>query len=561
MTRKTYIARRQVLGLAAETAGIITTPRLAWDTVGSCKPFKLHVAFTEMLGMLGVDGETTMSRSFFSPSVLRFSAVVAVMAVWWYITSLGSMSLPNIYGNYHFDDAYGGIQTHDPSKMAVLPERPSPDSLGLQQIQGHLFKLSGNDPLIVPVKYLAELASMPPEKLSLNTAIVNAFQRLRSINAVITDHSLQSRMLTSRLTPRLGLHVPRVQTQLRKHLPHDLPATAGGAWTSVNALRLARRLVHRSTAAQFVTELAEDEEYLATVVSYSENGFKHNLFLRVLPDWAKPVVARLVPTSWRVDWALRRAKRMIIPLIRERRRREQEEDPTTYAKPEDFLQHLMDGGREIAAAADDDATMVQRLMVTYLGSGPSTIAAVVQVLFDLCAHPQYVEPLRQGALEVLRSTGGYTMQALADMKMLDSFMRESQRLNPPTLLGFNAVMRQPLTLHDGTVLPEGAHIQMATYEIGYRNRQRPGESNKHQYTTTSENNLHFGHGKIVCPGRFFADHSIKMIVSNILLRYHLRFPGGSTQRPPNSSMYGVVIPDLGACVEFKLRDGAVDCDF
>ncbi|OKL55589.1 hypothetical protein UA08_09170 [Talaromyces atroroseus] len=139
---------------------------------------------------------------------------------------------------------------------------------------------------------------------------------------------------------------------------------------------------------------------------------------------------------------------MIIPLIRERRRREQE-DPS-YEKPNDFLQHLMDGGQEIH---DDVETTVQRLMVTYLGSGPSTVIDVAQVLFDLCAHPEYVEPLRQEALEVLRK-GGYTKQALADMKKMDSFMRESQRLRPPTLLSFNAIVIQYGMLGDAPNWPE-----------------------------------------------------------------------------------------------------------
>lgn len=75
---------------------------------------------------------------------------------------------------------------------------------------------------------------------------------------------------------------------------------------------------------------------------------------------------------------------------------------------------------------------MQRLMVTYLGSGPSTIA-VAQVLFDLCAHPEYVEVLRQEAVEVLRAHGGFTEQALSNMKKMDSFMCGSQRLSPPTL--------------------------------------------------------------------------------------------------------------------------------
>lgn len=517
-------------------------------------------------------GDTTVVELLFPPQSSTLAVLAGLVVIWWCLKTLDSKNQPNIYGNYDFDAPSIGYKNAVLGRWQFFRNGPALIREGYEKYKDTFFKVSGNDLLIVPNKYLSELASMPPEKLSLNTAIVDAFQRLHSITAVITDRSLQSRMLTSRLTPKLGLHVPLVQDQFRKYLPKELPATED-EWTAVNALYLARRMVHRGVATQFVTELAEDEDYLSTAISYSENGFKHNFLLRVFPDCAKPIIARLLPTSWGVDRALRKAKQMVVPIIRERRRREQQ-DPC-YEKPDDFLQHLIDGGKEIS---DDDETTVQRLMVTYLGSGPSTIIAVAQVLFDLCAHPEYVEPLRQEALEVLRQHGGYTKQALAGMKKMDSFMRESQRLSPPTLLGFNAIVRQPLRLHDGTILPEGAHIQMATYAIGvdpervpdankfdglrqYKNRQQPGESNWHQFTTTSENSLHFGHGKIVCPGRFFADHSIKMITSNILLRYHLRFPGGSTQRPLNTSMYDVVIPDLSTRVEFKLREDASQCVF
>ncbi|KAH0002344.1 phoma betae P450 monooxygenase No.2, partial [Aureobasidium melanogenum] len=508
---------------------------------------------------------------FLSSSTSALTVVAGAIALYWYLVTLGRKSRPYIYGNYEFDAPTVGSTNMILGRWQFFRNGPALIREGYEKYKDNFFKVSGNDLLIIPNKYLAELASMPPEKLSLNTAIVDAFQRLHSITAVITDHSLQTRMIVSRLTPKLGVHVPFVQEQFRKYLPTELPATKT-EWRSINALNLARRMVHRGVATQFVVDLAEDEAYLKTAIGYSENGFMHNFMLRVFPDLAKPFVAWFLPTSWGVDRALKRARRMIIPIITERRRREQ--DDPKYEKPEDFLQNLMDGGVELN---DSPETTVQRLMVTYLGSGPSTVIAVAQVLFDLCAHPEYVEPLRREALSVLREKG-YTKQALADMKQMDSFMRESQRLSPPTLLGFNAIVRQPLTLHDGTVLPDGAHIQMATYAIGtdpervedpekfdglrqYNNRKRPGESNWHQFTTTSENNLHFGHGKIVCPGRFFADHSMKMIVSNIILKYHLRFPGGSTKRPSNTSMYDVLIPDLSTCIEFKLREDAAECNF
>lgn len=216
--------------------------------------------------------------------------------------------------------------------MAILPEWSSPHPRGICKVQGRIFQGFGNDLLIVPNKYLAELARMPPERLNFNTAIVDAFQRLHAITAVINDHSLQTRMITSRLTPKLGVQAPLVQEQFQKYLPTELPATKN-EWLSVDALHLARRMVHRGMATQFVTELAESEEYLSIAIDYSENGFKHNFCLRVFPDLVKPFVVHLLPTSWGVNVALKRAERMIIPLIQERRR--QEKENPRYHKPED----------------------------------------------------------------------------------------------------------------------------------------------------------------------------------------------------------------------------------
>lgn len=87
----------------------------------------------------------------------------------------------------------------------------------------------------------------------------------------------------------------------------------------------------------------------------------------------------------------------------------------------------------------------------------------------------------------------------------------------------------------------------------YYNRGKPGEAHKHQFATTSDNNIHFGHGKFSCPGRFMAGNSIKMIISNILLDYELRFPKGVTTRPPNVCLHEYVFPNPEAKIEFKQR--------
>ncbi|KAK8149445.1 hypothetical protein G3M48_006905 [Beauveria asiatica] len=516
-------------------------------------------------------------RTLFASSTSILTTLFSCLLIFWLLSAKTAKPFPNVHGNRHFDAPIIGPSNALLARWHFFRHGPALIRRGYTQHRDSFFKVSGHDILVVPPKYLADLAVLPPEKLSVNAAIVELFQRLPAITTVIADHSLQARMVAGRLTSSLGAHVPRLQSQLRTHLPRELPATTSERWVSVPALALVRQLVHRGATAQFVAELAEDEAWLATAIAYSENSFAHSLLLRVFPDWAKPVAALCLPTGWGVGAALRRARRRLVPLIRERRRREAAD--VDYVRPDDLLQHLMDGGGGVDDDDDNDNTTVQRLMVVYLGAGPSTMIAIVQVLLDLCAHPEYIEPLRQEAIQVLRGGGGgYSRQALADMKRLDSFMRETQRLSSPTGLGLHAIVRESVTLHDGVVLPEGAHIQMAVHEIGmdpdrvpnpakfdgmrqYNSRKRPGQGNWHQYTTTSENNLYFGYGKVSCPGRFFADQNIKMIVSNILIRYRLRYAGGATERPKNTTLYDVVIPDLSTLIEFKLREDASEYNF
>ena len=46
---------------------------------------------------------------------------------------------------------------------------------------------------------------MPAERLSLNLAIAELFQRNPSVVGVVSNHSLQARAITAKLTPKLGL--------------------------------------------------------------------------------------------------------------------------------------------------------------------------------------------------------------------------------------------------------------------------------------------------------------------------------------------------------------------
>jgi cytochrome P450 len=55
--------------------------------------------------------------------------------------------------------------------------------------------------------------------------------------------------------------------------------------------------------------------------------------------------------------------------------------------------------------------------------------SLTQVLYDLAIHPEYVEEMRQEALNAV-AEHGWTKAAMTKMRKVDSFMKESLRLNP-----------------------------------------------------------------------------------------------------------------------------------
>lgn len=99
-------------------------------------------------------------------------------------------------------------------------------------------------------------------------------------------------------------------------------------------------------------------------------------------------------------------------------------------KPDDFLQWMLD-------LADNDRDLEPDFLahnlfiIMSLAVAETSTMALTQALFDLVVYPECVGPLR----EEIRSTfkngwRGITVQELAALRLMDSFMRESQRLNP-----------------------------------------------------------------------------------------------------------------------------------
>lgn len=59
--------------------------------------------------------------------------------------------------------------------------------------------------------------------------------------------------------------------------------------------------------------------------------------------------------------------------------------------------------------------------------------ALAYIIFDMAGYPEHIEELRQELKDVVGEGGIIDKSNLPKLRKLDSFARESQRLNPPSL--------------------------------------------------------------------------------------------------------------------------------
>lgn len=214
----------------------------------------------------------------------------------------------------------------------------------------------------------------------------------------------------------------------------------------------------------------------------------------------------------------------------------------------------------------------QMQLSTSTASIHTTSMTVTNVLFDLAARPEYVEPLLEEirAVKATESTPYFGKSSMPKLKKLDSFIKESHRLSPISLLNMRRKIKRDIVLHDGTLLPAGTHIAFPLNQVShdpnlwhepdkfdgfrcFKLREQPGNESKFQFVTTGVNNLDFGHGTHACPGRFFAANEIKTILIHLLLNYDFKFKKGQ-ERPESLWTPGGYHPDPDVKILIKRKN-------
>lgn len=334
------------------------------------------------------------------------------------------------------------------------------------------------------------------------------------------------------------------------------------------------------SASVFVgPELARDPRWQELILTSTMNTFMGVRSLRAWPAFLRPLVHWFLPELRKCRQQIRLARLMLQPIFDRRAYGQtQSIEPGKKEKFEDTIQWL----EEIAAGRPYDAAAAQ--IAFAISAMHTTSELLKQALLDICMHPDLIPVLRDEAQKAVEESG-WTTAGVFKMQLLDSAVKETQRLKPGSLgtcllLSTHQYFRdsiltltvnlerkalQDVILPNGLIIPRGTNVAVESsmmwdpaiypdpfsYDAYRFLRLRKSGNTTAALASTSPEHIAFGIGKPICPGRFFACNEVKIALAKILLTHDIRIPEGIT--PKIVEMGFEMLSDPDAKLEIRKR--------
>ncbi|KAI7774072.1 hypothetical protein LA080_009309 [Diaporthe eres] len=222
---------------------------------------------------------------------------------------------------------------------------------------------------------------------------------------------------------------------------------------------------------------------------------------------------------------------------------------------DDFIQWIMDSYRAGGKTVTPDET-VQNIFIVMFASMHGTSFVALQSLFSLLGTPGALAEIREEVNRVSKQELGdspvWTRHALGELRMLDSFMKE-------TLPTVQRYAMTGYTFKDGLHVPAGTVVSFPnlrynldpdlvpeadTFDGKRWLRRRAGfDSSKFQFASTAEDSFDWGGGLHACPGRFMAEVTIKLILIYLVTKYDMKLQEGGPNRPVEARRFMDLTPD------------------
>lgn len=210
----------------------------------------------------------------------------------------------------------------------------------------------------------------------------------------------------------------------------DMPACS--VWTEVKTYAIIMQIFARMSARVMVGEELCGDEWQQKSLEYISGFF---VVIQALKQNYSP----------RFYWLAKYFNAEIKGLFKRRRAMAEFLAPTLKARndalnthmvdaerPEDAIQWLIEEHRARGQKLTPD-TLTQNIIITMFASIHSTSSIGLSMVFNLLDHPEYLveikEEISRAQQKHLQNSPFWTRQALAELRVLDSVMRETLRMN------------------------------------------------------------------------------------------------------------------------------------
>ncbi|TFK39713.1 cytochrome P450 [Crucibulum laeve] len=433
---------------------------------------------------------------------------------------------------------------------------------GYDKHKGGAFRIPGFTTWMIffnSPKLIEELRKVPDDIMSFTKATEEALQVPYTLGAQISENDYHVPIVRNQLTRNLGAIFPELHDEIVASFQDVIPPS--DEWKKYPIQASVLQIVGRTSNRTFVgLPLCRNQEFIDIGIQVTMDVTKLAMFLNILPAFLRPIAAVLLST---ISSRVKQASKLLAPVIEDHRKRK-EQYGEDMEQPNDFLSWLLDEANEEEQTVDK---LTSRILAMNFAAIHTTTITFNQALLNLAAAPQYLKPLRAEVEEVTRAEG-WSKASLDKMRHLDSFFRETQRLHP---LGCITATRKALEDHmfyNNTFIPKGFTVSLpaeATMldEAFYSNPEEfdpfrfskvnvDQGSRRVDMVSVSNEYLPFGHGKHVCPGRFFAANEVKLMMAHLILTYDIKLENEGV-RPPDLCIATARIPNVKAEVMFRKR--------
>ncbi|KAH8585879.1 cytochrome P450 [Bisporella sp. PMI_857] len=452
--------------------------------------------------------------------------------------------------------------------------------------------------VILPHSMIPEIRNLPEEKISFKQHTYEKFLgKYTGIGS--TEHPEAIQAIRIDLTRNIG----KILGDLQDEIQHSFNKEIGFCpeWKQITVYPTVVDVVASLSARAFVgLPLCRDKEWTDATKSFTRDAIILMHTNSLIPKFLRPYLSQFNPALWQLGSYRNFAGKKMMPQVtsilntyKEKLNRFKtmtEGEAVAEAEKNNFnLVHWMIGHFKDPENADA-FELGQQQMTAAFAAIHTTGMAASHAIFDLATYPDIVPSLRAEIEAVIAEEQlpdkKLRKTSIAKLKKLDSFMKESMRMSPPTIVAMNRIVTAPkgITLSTGTFLPSRTivgwgHPFYPTSTIPEKHlvrdsqppltefhpfrfsnlRELPGQEHNHQFVASDANSINFGYGRNVCPGRFFASNEIKVILIQLIMNYDVALgpSGGGTKegfvRPRIVEMNANYMPDMKAKVWIRNR--------